>query len=419
MKAINLIKRILWTTMAFSSYTAFGQDDCLLYAKHGVFDITTTNFSSDRAVSYLSLFKRDTQMTYEQASEYTAALGIPIGEFLVEIGGSASQESYKKFVDKIQSSTSFDVRDIQSVITVNKKVNVDLLEAIKDCNNKNGIHAYLVATNDPDLYQLNVKYTYSTNAPDVNLELKWTANENDLTIDGKHYKGVFPFTIKMGDKKSFGIKRFNNAAMILSLNQNFKWTPSSTGSGWPKSQTPVGMPGGGSFVIYSIKQTKRITPPPPEIKDEVILGNKISLITARVTAHVRGDQELKGPDGTQLNSGKFILSNDDKIVTGYLEATIHEPKGNKTTFIITGSYPIYQAPEGYRILGVSVQDNSGKVSEFSDIQRGFGGQEKFCGAGPLNKIFWDGDTGSDQDHITGCMVTPFLKDITVHLIKVS
>ena len=406
--------------MAFSSYNAFGQDDCLLYAKYGVFDITTTNFSSDRAVSYLSLFKRDTQMTYEQASEYTAALGIPIGEFLVEIGGSASQESYKKFVDKIQSSTSFDVRDIQGVITVNKKVNVDLLEAIKDCNDKNGIHAYLVATNDPDLYQLNVRYTHSTNAPDVDLELKWTANENDLTIDGKHYKGVFPFTIKMGGKKDFGIKRFNNTAMILTLNQVFRDNFPPVGSPWPKPKTPVEMPEGGSFVIYKIKKTKTPPPPPPPpIEDEVISGDKIFLNTARVTAHVRGDQELKGPDGTQLNSGKFILSNDDKIVTGYLEATIHEPKGNKTTFIITGSYPIYQAPEGYRILGVSVQDNSGKVSEFSDIQRGFGGQEKFCGAGPLNKIFWDGDTGSNQDHITGCMVTPFLKDITVHLIKVS
>lgn len=155
------------------------------------------------------------------------------------------------------------------------------------------------------------------------------------------------------------------------------------------------------------------------VTDTVIKGGVIDLPFATVTAHTKGDEELAGPDKTMLFRTSFALTYDSSHVSGYLQATIAEPKGDLTTFVIEHVYPIFTASNGFKIIGVSIPGNKKLQINFDDWQRGFGGQEKTIGEGPLKKIFWIGDTGSDQDQINGCRIKPFLNDIKITLSKIN
>jgi hypothetical protein len=378
------------------------------------------NFSSSRAISYLSLFKRDTEMTYSQAQDYSAAIGIPVGDVLVTLGFTNSEESYKKFVESIQTSTSFDSKYIASVVEVNKKINTDLIDVILECYKADGIHAYLEPTNDLDLYNLHIDFKSRVSADPIDLELKWNSNYGDVQVQGKKYKGTFAINIKQGQIVNLSIKRFNNAAILFSLNQVFKQRllPNIATTNWPKPDDDrVSNIATGTLTIYSI--AKKTTPLPPiDILKEVKLeGAKITLPQATMTAQSGDDQELKGPRGTALNNGSFTLNFQDDKVSATLYATIEEPRNGGTHYIVSKQYDIYQAPYGYKIIGIEPADGTGNATAFSDIQGDFGGQTLVCGRGPIDKIFWIGDTGSAQDYLEGVRINPFLKNLIVHLIK--
>lgn len=152
---------------------------------------------------------------------------------------------------------------------------------------------------------------------------------------------------------------------------------------------------------------------------EIILVEQELPRTPQAT-HVGGkDQELHRVDTTKLN-GKFDLRVDSGInLIGEIDATIKEDNPDYTEFHLKHAYNLYSAPNGFKILNVKIKDDptAGFSSTLMATQEHFGDNEVTVISGPLKKYVWVGDTNSNQDHIVGCYVKPYLKSLIVTIEK--
>jgi len=156
-----------------------------------------------------------------------------------------------------------------------------------------------------------------------------------------------------------------------------------------------------------------------EPAEEVIVLPPTHLDRNPTAIHVGdGDEELKRIETTHL-TGHFSLQLEHNTLVGELNTTIEETfirPGNRvdgTKFLLQRKYLIYTPPPGYRIKNFQVLYNLGLTSTFNFWQRNYGGQWDCFSSGPLNAIWWTGDTGEDHDQKKGCYVYPRLKGIQI------
>lgn len=392
------MKKILLIFLAFITTKIYAQN-CELIAKYGIYDTKTINLSRERAISFLKLFKRDVNMTYQEAKDYSATIGIPIEGVLVELGLTASEDSYRKYVESVQAMTIFDEYYIEKIQIVNRTVNKDIAQILKDCYSQDGIHTRIENTEDDDIYYLTILFKWNGNHDPVKLKLSWEANKDDLSLNGIKYNKSYPFIINNGEEKKIAVKRNKNIAIPFALNLN--------GRNTVKVHS-------GTLTIYKTKVFS--TPPVSSIKFVELKAQTLSRTPTAL--HVGdGDEELKLWSTTHLKDGKFSLGLEtDTTLVADLTATIKEENHDWTEFRLSNKYFIYKAPKGYKIIGFKIQDGQGFISSF-DAWQSVWVKPELVSSGPLSSYIWQGDSGRTQDQIEGCWVQPVLKTIIVMLDK--
>ena len=391
------MKKILLIVLVISTSYTFAQN-CELIAKYGVYDTRTTNSSRERAISYLKLFKRDVNMTYQEAKDYSASIGIPIEGVLVELGFDASESSYKKFVESVLNMTTYDEYFIEKIQIVSKTVNKDIIQILAECYRQDGIHARIENTEDDNISYLIVYYKKTGNSPGAKLRLSWNAKKEDMTLNGTQYNKRYDFTIKTDEVIRFAISRNKNISIPFVLNLNGGETVTIHS---------------GTLAIYKTKPQP--TTPTSTLKFHELKPQNLER-TPQATKVGDGDEELKRFSSTHLfGSFSLGLENESSLV-GVISATIKEEQGDWTEFRLGKTYKIFTAPDGYRIIGFKIKDESGYTSSFDKYQSNWTMTE-YVATGPLNALDWSGDTGRDQDQLEGCWVIPHLKGIIVIMDK--
>lgn len=391
------MKYILALLICLSSTHLFSQN-CELIAKYGIYDTRTTNYSRERAISFLNLFKRETNMTYQQAKDYSASIGIPIEGVLVQLGFDASEHSYRKFVESILSMVTYDEYYIEKVQIVTKTVSKDIVQILADCYRQDGIHARIENTEDNNISFLIVYYKKTGNSPRVKLKLTWNSRKEDLTVNGIKYNKKLDFTIGTDEVIRFALTRNTNVSIPFALNLN--------GGEFATIHS-------GTLAVY--KTTRVSIRPSPAVKF-IELKRQVLERTSQARHVGGGDEELKRFSSTHL-FGSFTLGlQNDSTLVGNISATIKEEQDNWTQFSIQHTYNIYKAPPGYKIEGFRIADGAGYTSSFDKFQSNWETSE-YVPDGPLSAYDWAGDSGRTQDQLEGCWIRPHLKAIIVRIIK--
>lgn len=391
------MKKLLLITLAIWANNANSQN-CELIAKYGVYDTRTTNYSRERAISFLKLFKRDVNMTYQDAKEYSASIGIPIEGVLVELGFDASEQSYRKFVEAVLNMTVYDEYYIEKIQIVSKTVNKDIVQILSECYQQDGIHARIENTEDDNTSFLIVFFKKTGVSPGVKLRMTWNAKKEDLTLNGAQYNKRYDFTIRTDEVIRFAITRNVNKTIPFTLNLN---------------GGEIVTIHSGNLAIYKTKTTPAV--PTSTLKFQELQPQVLDR-TPQASHVGDGDEELKRFSSTHI-FGSFSLGlENDVTLVGDVSATIKEEQGDWTQFSLAKRYTIFKAPEGYKIIGFKIKDGSGYTSSFDKFQSNWVMTE-YVGSGPLNAYTWAGDTGRTQDQLEGCWIKPHLKGIIVIMEK--
>jgi hypothetical protein len=394
-------KTIFAITMNFLFVSVNSQTGCELIARWGIYDTRTYRHSSEMAISFLKIFQRDSDMTYEEAKNWSAEIGIPIDDILIKASGKASSETYKKFIDKIKSTTKLDESLVEDIKFVSKTVNKDIVQVLKQCYDKDGIHVRLENTIDDNISYLYLKYNRTGGGKPVKLKLSWSCPNDDVSVDGKKRKNSYRFIVKLDENKTITIKRkYDTVAVDLAIN---------TISG---ENVPVY--NGGQLIYAKAPLYINI----PKGYDTVIPSS--TLRRSSVATFINGgDEELKRFKSTVLEDGRFDLRLLSEVsLEADLSARIRENQKNYTTFGIKQTYPIFKAPDGYRIVSYRVIDDSGNGSKFHDTQyKWIQPGRYFDGNGPLKSYTWQGDSGDKKDQQSGVWIRPTIKPIIIKLEK--
>ncbi len=390
------------TTALFLILIASAQN-CELLAKYGIYDTRSVNISRERAVSYLNFLKRDTKMTFEEARQYSTQIGIPIETVMVNLGFSATESGYKQFIESVVNMTTYEDLYVEKIISVSRTINADILRVLESCYTIPGIHARIENSDDPELSFLVLYFKWDGNHNPITLEVT-VSNRVGLLFDGLAL-ATTKKTYQMGpdEERRISVNRKNNTTVGFTVRV--------------KRQSPGGVVvvRAGNLTIFKVKE--RQEHPSHEFKVERVQRRELGK-TSPARWVGGGDEELKRFETTEL-SGTFNLGVDGNKLVGNIYATIVEKISDFTSFEIKQSYLLYTAPEGWKIVGYGIENESfgSSFTNFGPIRQSSWESSPLYSNGPVQYYTWQGDSGRDQDQLEGCWIKPTLKDIVVLLEK--
>lgn len=395
------MKNIFFSLLMLANIAAWSQ--CQLIAKWGIYDTRYLSISRDRAISFLNFFKRDTRMTFEEAKEYSTTIGIPIETVMVNLGFSLTESSYKNFVETVSRMTTYDEIFIEKITEVSRTINKDIVKVLEQCYSSNGIHARIENTTEENISFLVLKFNWEGNHDPVPIQLN-ISDRTGMKLDGQQLTSSSKnYTINPDEELRIAIERNTSRSYAFTVRV--------------KRQVPGGTvlvrdPGLVLFKDRTIPATVS-----RELKVEKVPVKQLPQTSqARWTGG--GDEELKRFETTEL-AGSFYLGINGRKLTGNIFATIKEVISDFTSFEIRTSYDLYEAPEGWRIVGygISTEPYGSSVTNFGPLRQGNWESYPLYTEGPLAFYTWQGDSGSKQDQLEGCWIRCTLKDIVVLLEK--
>ncbi len=395
------MKKLTLILLLFASPLPGVCQNCELIAQYGVYDTRTLNISRERAISFLSFFRKDTRMTFEEAKDYSASIGIPIETVMVSLGFSASETGYRQFVESVMAMTTYNEIFIEKVVATSRIINADILRVLQECYRIPGIHARIEHTEDPELSFLVLFFKWDGNHNPVTVEVA-VSDRTGLSFDGVRLSGTRKsYLVGPDEERRISIKRTRNTTVGFTL----RVTRQSGASVITRT---------GNMSIYKTKV--QVTPTREYIVERIRKSELPRTPGARWLGG--GDEELKRFETTEL-SGTFNLGVEGSKLVGNILATITEKVNNHTNFEIKHTYQLYTAPAGWRIVGYGVENEpfGSSMTALGPVRQSGWVSSPLFTTGPLQSYVWQGDSGRDQDQIEGCWIKPTLKEIVVLLEK--
>jgi hypothetical protein len=382
-------------------WTVTGQN-CDLLSKYGVYDTRSVNISRERAISFMNFLKKDIRLTFEEAKQYSAQIGIPIETVMINLGFSGTEYGYRQFIESIVNMTSYNDLYIEKIVSVSRTINADILKVLEACYAMPGIHARIENSEDPQLSFLVLYFKWEGNHSPVLIEVT-ASNRNGLALDGILLANTRKtYQINPDEERRISIKRAMNSTIGFTIRVK-------------RQSGAAVIVRSGNLSVFKEKAT--VEHPTREYKVERVQKRELER-TPQARWIGGDDEELKRFETTEL-AGTFNLGVDGNKLMGNVYATIVEKISNYTTFEVKQSYLLYTAPEGWRIVGFGIENESfgSSISNFGPIRQTNWTSPPLYSNGPVQYYVWQGDSGRTQDQLEGCWIKPALKDIIVLLEK--
>ncbi len=136
--------------------------NCTILLQGGIYDYTNIQREDEAISSFVNWFRSHKQTTFSQYQKSELNVFVPVGDALVPAGYSQNEQGYQQFVKDVETYNSgkSDVRSKLSIVL--KKINPQVISAVKECLTQKGLHVWLLRTADQDIFQIAASFDTPT-----------------------------------------------------------------------------------------------------------------------------------------------------------------------------------------------------------------------------------------------------------------
>lgn len=164
-------KIVLSMVLAIAVFVAQARaDQCDAIGQYGIYDTSTSQSEDAKASSFLNWFCQSNLNSYGQASKFGLDVGIPIGDFLGDLGLNSDSSNWQTQKQNICASISNSSSSHGMAKQTVRKINPILAQALSNCvNNQEGLHLWVVPTDDPAQFILHARYKPMDQSPSTTI----------------------------------------------------------------------------------------------------------------------------------------------------------------------------------------------------------------------------------------------------------
>lgn len=138
---------------------AYGQDPCDAILANGIWDYQNTQSSDAQTSSFLSWFCSRTFSSYQEASNASVSLGIPLPELPLQIGGTSRDTKWSQYSNEMCRLSEGQFAHIADFNSFVRTASTAITAAWSQCMNATGTKAWIQTTQDPKAFSFQINRT--------------------------------------------------------------------------------------------------------------------------------------------------------------------------------------------------------------------------------------------------------------------